>query len=73
MDNFFFFLGWGSRLGLGNCEGGGSQTFVTVVPARKKVHRRLKKTAHGWIAWMIAVRAATAMPAEVRELWEWAR
>ena len=61
------FLGGECRRGLSIRR---ARTFVTVVPPRKKVHSRLKKTAQGWIAWIIAVRAATAIPAGVRELWE---
>jgi hypothetical protein len=43
-------------------------TFVTLVPARKNTPRRTKGRLHGCTAWATAVKAATIMPAGVREL-----
>lgn len=48
-------------------------TFVTVLPARKKVASSTKKTPHGCTACAIAVKKAVAMPAGVRDLWDQAR
>jgi hypothetical protein len=45
-----------------------AHTFVTALPARKKVASSMKKTLHGCTVCAMAVKNAVAMPAGVRDL-----
>lgn len=48
-------------------------TLVTAVPAKKKMPKNKNGADQGWMAWTMAVSAATTSPAGVRDRLEYAR